>query len=158
MSATRGMLRSLAEACCSPAEVLARLNRLLVEDLPTGRFVTLVYAVFDPQKVDRDIRERRALAADFGLRRRGLFSRNRTGLAFGSRAGRVLGNLSPARSGRSIRSIQRWYYRGNESSGRRVRAGASASAPARVGRFTREPARKCSRFREWCRAQWTMHR
>jgi phosphoserine phosphatase RsbU/P len=48
MSATRGMLRSLAEACCSPAEVLARLNRLLVEDLPTGRFVTLVYAVFDP--------------------------------------------------------------------------------------------------------------
>ena len=50
MSATRGMLRSLAEACCSPAEVLARLNRLPVEDLPTGRFVTLVYAVFDPAK------------------------------------------------------------------------------------------------------------
>jgi sigma-B regulation protein RsbU (phosphoserine phosphatase) len=49
MSATRGMLRSLAEACCSPAEVLARLNRLLVEDLPTGKFVTLVYAVFDPK-------------------------------------------------------------------------------------------------------------
>ena len=50
MSATRGMLRSLAEACSSPAEILSRLNRLLIEDLPTGKFVTLVYAVFDPQR------------------------------------------------------------------------------------------------------------
>ena len=50
MSATRGMLRSLAEACSSPAQILSRLNRLLVEDLPTGKFVTLVYAVFDPKK------------------------------------------------------------------------------------------------------------
>lgn len=50
MSATRGMLRSLAEAHCSPSEVLARLNGLLVNDLPTGKFVTLVYAVFDPEK------------------------------------------------------------------------------------------------------------
>lgn len=50
MSATRGMLRSLAEACSSPAKILSRLNRLLIEDLPTGKFVTLVYAVFDPQR------------------------------------------------------------------------------------------------------------
>jgi sigma-B regulation protein RsbU (phosphoserine phosphatase) len=48
MSATRGMLRSLAEACCGPAEVLTKLNSLLVEDFPAGRFVTLVYAVLDP--------------------------------------------------------------------------------------------------------------
>jgi phosphoserine phosphatase RsbU/P len=48
MSATRGMLRSLAEACCSPAEVLTKLNGLLVEDFPAGKFVTLVYAVLDP--------------------------------------------------------------------------------------------------------------
>jgi sigma-B regulation protein RsbU (phosphoserine phosphatase) len=48
MSATRGMLRSLAEACSTPAEVLTRLNGLLVEDFPAGRFVTLVYAVLDP--------------------------------------------------------------------------------------------------------------
>jgi phosphoserine phosphatase RsbU/P len=48
MSATRGMLRSLAEACCSPAEVLTKLNSLLVEDFPAGKFVTLVYAVLDP--------------------------------------------------------------------------------------------------------------
>jgi phosphoserine phosphatase RsbU/P len=50
MSATRGMLRSLAEACASPGEVLNRLNRLLVEDLPAGRFVTMIYAVLDPDK------------------------------------------------------------------------------------------------------------
>lgn len=49
MSATRGMLRSLAEACCTPGEVLTKLNRLLVQDFPSGRFVTMVYAVLDPQ-------------------------------------------------------------------------------------------------------------
>jgi len=48
MSATRGMLRALAEANCSPAEVLTKLNNLLVEDFPAGKFVTLVYAVLDP--------------------------------------------------------------------------------------------------------------
>src|SRR6202035_5175369 len=42
MSATRGVLRSLAEACCSPGEVLTRLNQLLVDDFPAGKFVTMV--------------------------------------------------------------------------------------------------------------------
>ena len=48
MSATRGMLRSLAEAACSPSEVLTKLNQLLVNDFPSGRFVTMVYGVLDP--------------------------------------------------------------------------------------------------------------
>jgi sigma-B regulation protein RsbU (phosphoserine phosphatase) len=47
MSATRGMLRSLAEACCTPGEVLTQLNQLLVNDFPAGKFVTFVYAVLD---------------------------------------------------------------------------------------------------------------
>ncbi len=50
MAATRGMLRSLAEACCTPGEVLTRLNQLLVDDFPAGKFVTMVYAVLDPAK------------------------------------------------------------------------------------------------------------
>jgi phosphoserine phosphatase RsbU/P len=50
MSATRGMLRSLAESGCSPGEVLTKLNQLLVDDFPAGKFVTLVYAVLDPAK------------------------------------------------------------------------------------------------------------
>jgi sigma-B regulation protein RsbU (phosphoserine phosphatase) len=50
MAATRGVLRSLAEASCTPGEVLQRLNQLLVEDLPPARFVTMVYAVLDPEK------------------------------------------------------------------------------------------------------------
>jgi phosphoserine phosphatase RsbU/P len=50
MSATRGMFRSLAEACCTPAEVLNRLNELMVNDFPAGKFVTLVYAVLDPAR------------------------------------------------------------------------------------------------------------
>lgn len=47
MSATRAMLRSLAETACTPSEVLTKLNRLMVEDFPSGRFVTMVYAVLD---------------------------------------------------------------------------------------------------------------
>src|SRR5438132_5840964 len=48
MSATRGILRSLAEAGCGPGEVLARLNDLMVHDFPRGKSVTTVYAVLDP--------------------------------------------------------------------------------------------------------------
>jgi sigma-B regulation protein RsbU (phosphoserine phosphatase) len=48
MSATRGMFRSLAEACCTPGEVLTKLNQLLVDDFPAGKFVTMVYGVLDP--------------------------------------------------------------------------------------------------------------
>jgi sigma-B regulation protein RsbU (phosphoserine phosphatase) len=48
MAATRGVLRTLAEASCTPSEVLQKLNRLLVEDLPPARFVTMVFAVLDP--------------------------------------------------------------------------------------------------------------
>ena len=48
MSATRGMLRSLAQTCTGPGEVLTRLNRLLVEDFPSGKFVTMLLAVLNP--------------------------------------------------------------------------------------------------------------
>jgi|SRR5215469_315306 len=48
MSATRAMLRSLAQNACSPGEVLEKLNGLLVNDFPSGRFVTMVYGVLDP--------------------------------------------------------------------------------------------------------------
>ena len=48
MSATRGMLRSLAQTGSGPGEVLTRLNQLMLEDFPSGRFVTMVYAEFDP--------------------------------------------------------------------------------------------------------------
>jgi sigma-B regulation protein RsbU (phosphoserine phosphatase) len=50
MAATRGVLRSLAEASCTPSGVLRKVNQLLVEDLPPARFVTMVYAVLDPAK------------------------------------------------------------------------------------------------------------
>lgn len=50
MSATRAMSRSLAENSCRPAEVLTKLNQLMVEDFPSGRFVTMVYGVLDPAR------------------------------------------------------------------------------------------------------------
>lgn len=49
MSATRAMLRSLTDTCTSPAETLTKLNQLMVEDFPSGRFVTLIYAILDPK-------------------------------------------------------------------------------------------------------------
>ena len=48
MSSTRGMVRSLALSSSGPADVLALLNQLLLQDFPSGRFVTMVYAEFDP--------------------------------------------------------------------------------------------------------------
>ncbi len=48
MSATRAILRSIAHVSSSPAEVLQRLNRLIVPDLPAAKFITMVYAVLDP--------------------------------------------------------------------------------------------------------------
>ena len=50
MSATRSLFRSAAEGSRFPSEVLARLNKLLLKDLPTGRFVTLVYLVLDTER------------------------------------------------------------------------------------------------------------
>src|SRR5437868_1056881 len=45
MSATRSLFRTAANGAKSPGEVLTRLNMALVTDLPTGRFVTLVYLI-----------------------------------------------------------------------------------------------------------------
>src|SRR5437870_11730198 len=44
MSATRGMLRSLAEAGCGPGAVVRRLTDSVVQDFPSGEFVSVVYA------------------------------------------------------------------------------------------------------------------
>ncbi len=48
MSATRGILRSIAHLSSSPTEVLHRLNQLIVPDLPASKYITMVYAVLDP--------------------------------------------------------------------------------------------------------------
>ena len=50
MSAVRGILRSLAPLANGPGEVLARVNQLLLDDVPTGRYVTMIYAVLDPAR------------------------------------------------------------------------------------------------------------
>jgi len=41
-------LRSLAQTGSGPADVLTRLNNIMIQDFPTGRFVTMVYAELDP--------------------------------------------------------------------------------------------------------------
>ncbi len=48
MSATRGIVRSLTESVQAPGAILARLNEVLLRDFPSGKFVTMVYAVLDP--------------------------------------------------------------------------------------------------------------
>ncbi|HYG99330.1 MAG TPA: GAF domain-containing SpoIIE family protein phosphatase [Terriglobales bacterium] len=48
MTSSRGILRSLVETTPSPAPLLNRLNRILYRDFPPEKFVTMVYAVFDP--------------------------------------------------------------------------------------------------------------
>jgi sigma-B regulation protein RsbU (phosphoserine phosphatase) len=48
MSAARALVRSFIDSDHSPAAVLARVNRVLMDDLPAGKFVTMVFAVLDP--------------------------------------------------------------------------------------------------------------
>ena len=48
MSAVRGMVRSLAPLANGPSAVLASVNRMLLDDCVTGRYVTMIYAVLDP--------------------------------------------------------------------------------------------------------------
>jgi anti-sigma regulatory factor (Ser/Thr protein kinase) len=48
MAATRGVLRASAQRLVDPAEVLARVNELIVPDTPPHIFVTCLYAVLDP--------------------------------------------------------------------------------------------------------------
>lgn len=46
MSSTRSILRLLSDGS-PPGEVLQRINRILLKDLPASRFVTMIYAVLD---------------------------------------------------------------------------------------------------------------
>ncbi|MCU1283710.1 MAG: hypothetical protein JWO13_60 [Acidobacteriales bacterium] len=48
MAATRAILRTLTKTLSSPRDILSALNRVLIEDFPCGRFVTMVFAVLDP--------------------------------------------------------------------------------------------------------------
>lgn len=53
MASTRSILRLFAERDLPPAEVLTQVNRVLIEDFPRAKFVTMIYAVVDP--VQRNI-------------------------------------------------------------------------------------------------------
>ena len=48
MTATRTMLRAVAQEQVSPGEALARVNELLYAEIPSRMFVTCFYAILDP--------------------------------------------------------------------------------------------------------------
>lgn len=48
MTATRTMLRTVAQEQISPGEALARVNELLYAEIPSRMFVTCFYAILDP--------------------------------------------------------------------------------------------------------------
>jgi len=50
MSSTRTIMRLIAESGIGPGEVLSRVNRILLKDFPTAKFVTMIYAVIEPEK------------------------------------------------------------------------------------------------------------
>jgi phosphoserine phosphatase RsbU/P len=47
MSATRALLRSVVRVEALPGQVLMRLNQMLTDDFPAGKFVTMLYGVLD---------------------------------------------------------------------------------------------------------------
>jgi sigma-B regulation protein RsbU (phosphoserine phosphatase) len=50
MSSTRSILRLVAQDGRPPGAVLDAVNRVLVADLPASKFVTMIYAVLDPDR------------------------------------------------------------------------------------------------------------
>ncbi len=48
MTSVRSVVRTVAHTARSAEEVLNRVNCFLVNDIPDGRFVTMLFAVFDP--------------------------------------------------------------------------------------------------------------
>lgn len=48
MSSTRSILRLFAERGLPPSEVLSHVNHALLKDFPTAKFVTMAYAILDP--------------------------------------------------------------------------------------------------------------
>ena len=50
MSSTRSLLRLVANTGKSPEEVLGQINEILIKDFPSTRFVTMIYALFDPKE------------------------------------------------------------------------------------------------------------
>lgn len=48
MSSARSVLRMHAQRYLSPGKVLAEVNKVLISDFPSARFVTLIYALVDP--------------------------------------------------------------------------------------------------------------
>jgi len=53
MASTRSILRLIATSGLSPTEVLQNVNRVLIEDFPRYRYVTMIYAILDPS--DRSV-------------------------------------------------------------------------------------------------------
>jgi sigma-B regulation protein RsbU (phosphoserine phosphatase) len=50
MSSTRSLLRLVANTGQSPKDVLGQINEILIKDFPSTRFVTMIYALFDPEE------------------------------------------------------------------------------------------------------------
>jgi sigma-B regulation protein RsbU (phosphoserine phosphatase) len=50
MSSTRSILRMIGRRGESPSTVLNELNEILLNDFPAARFVTMIYALLDPER------------------------------------------------------------------------------------------------------------
>lgn len=50
MSSTRSILRLFAERGLRPSEVLSHVNHVLLKDFPTAKFVTMIFAILDPDR------------------------------------------------------------------------------------------------------------
>ncbi len=50
MVEARAMIRTMASVASSPREILTAVNRVLIQDLEKGRFVTAFFALLDPRR------------------------------------------------------------------------------------------------------------
>ena len=115
MSATRSLFRRAAEGLQSPSEVLMRLNRTLLKDLPEGRFVTLIYSILDTKRATMRVANGGHTYPIF-LREQNNSTELKTekGLPFGAHELRVLRDRVDLTDWRPRADVHGWCGRGGE--------------------------------------------
>ena len=154
MSATRGMLRSLAQTGSGPADVLTRLNNMMIDDFPSGRFVTMVYAELDPSTRILRIANAGHLAPLLVEPTGHRWIKHEHGLPLGISASKF--SETAVTLGRFAYCVLfRWHHRGRGRFRRRIWRRATARSNAVTRRYARRPACRCQEICEW---NWTARR
>ena len=152
------MLRSLAQTGSGPAEVLTRLNNMMIEDFPSGRFVTMVYAELDPCQPHSRIANAGHLSPllvePSGYR----WINHEHGLPLGISASKFSETEVPLVEHSRIAFYSDGITEAEIEFRRRIRCGAASHPDAITRRYAGGFARGCQEIRQWKGSARRCHR